>query len=584
MKHIKNHIRSALKLIKTKESQKQEFKLSKLKRLFPYIKKHWKKAVSASILMIIISLFALPIPLLMKYVIDDIIPKKLFGHLSIVVLLLFGIQITKLVLSFLTNYIFNILNQEILLTIKKNLFGKIIRLPFSFFDSNQTGYIMSRIGEVNSLNIFFSSSMARIFIAFFEFIFCLFVLFYMHWKLAFVSILILPVYYFVSKFYSQGIRKASRDLFEKGAILSKQFQESISGVEVIKTYATEERETEKINHNLENLKQSSITTNIIHSFSSELLGLIGAIGGFIVLWYSGYEIMRENFTIGGYIAFTAYLAKLYGPTQIMATMSLTLQPAASALNRVLELFDLTSHEENENRTIRLSKLDGKIEFIDISFSYDSLKKDVLKKMSFKINPGETIAIVGPNGSGKSTILKLLLGLYQNRTGRILIDDININKIDLSTLRERISTISQNVFLFNDSIKNNIGYSNLEATDKEIIDAAKQAGAFDFIMNLDKGFDTIIGELGKKLSGGEKQKLSVARAILKNSDIILFDEAVSQLDEESVKKHLDLLNNHFSNKTCIIVMHNLPDKLRLDKIFKLKNGELMKVSIYGSSPI
>ena len=259
----------------------------------------------------------------MKYIIDTIIPDKNFRLLNLVIPLLLSIQLIKLIISFLTNYYFNILNQEVLLTLKNDLFKKILSLPLSFFDSSQTGYIMSRIGEVNSLGIFFSSSAVCILIAIFEFVFCLFILLYMHWKLTLISMIILPFFYFITKHYSQRIRKASREVFEKGALLSRQFQESITGIEVIKTFASEEREAQKVRRNLVDYMRSSITTNIIQS------------------------IMRENFTIGGYVAFAAYLGKLYGSTQIMASLGLTIQPAASALNRVKELFDLASDEEDE---------------------------------------------------------------------------------------------------------------------------------------------------------------------------------------------------------------------------------------------
>ena len=277
MKRILENIKSAFLVIKTKEPKNQRLQLLKLKFLLPYLKKHWKKMVFASSLTIIVSLFVLPIPLLMKFIIDTIIPEKDFRLLNLVIFLLVSIQLIKLIISFLTNYYFNILNQEVLLTVKNDLFKKILSLPLSFFDSNQTGYIMSRIGEVNSLGFFFSSTAVRILIAIFEFVFCLFILLYLHWKLTLVSMLILPFFYFITKHYSQGIRKASRDVFEKGAFLSRQFQESIAGIEVIKTFASEERESQKVQSNLIEYMRSSITTNIIQSISSEGLALLGAL-------------------------------------------------------------------------------------------------------------------------------------------------------------------------------------------------------------------------------------------------------------------------------------------------------------------
>jgi len=493
--------------------------------------------------------------------------------LNYVILLLVSIQFFKLVISFLTSYYFNILNQEVLLTIKNDLFKKILSLPFSYFDKSQTGYIMSRIGEVNSLRIFFSSSAVRILIAFFEFFFCLFILVYLHWKLTLVSMAILPFYYLITKYYSQGIRKASREVFEKGALLTKQYQESFAGIEVIKIFASEQRESNKVHRNLVDYMRSSITSNIITSISSEGLGLLGALGGFIVLWYGGGEIMRENFTLGGYVAFAAYLGKLYGPTQILASLGLTIQPAVSALNRVKELFDLTSHEDDKKRIIRLSRVNGKIEFKHVYFSYDN-KKDVLRNLNFKINDREKVAFFGPNGSGKSTIIKLILGLYETNKGNITIAGYDISSIVLSTLRDKISVVSQNIFLFNDSIRNNILYSNPKAKEEEIIEAAKRAGAYEFISNLEEGFDVEIGELGKKLSGGEKQKLSIARSFIKDSDIIIIDEITTHLDHKSEEEVFEILEKYFSDKTCIIISHKYPALRNVDKIYRLEKGSII----------
>lgn len=432
---------------------------------------------------------------------------------------------------------------------------------------------MSRIGEVSSLGIFFSSTVIGIIISVFEFVFSLFILFYMHWKLTIVSLIILPFFYFITKHYSHGIRKVSIDIFERSANLSRQLQESISGIEIIKTFVSEDKESQKIRHNLIDFMRSSITNNIIRSVSGGLLAFLGALGGFIVLWYGGSEIMKQSFTLGGYVAFAAYLGKLYGPTQIMASLGLTIQPAASALNRVKELFDLSFDEEDRNRTIKIRKITGKIEFKNVYFSYDQ-KKDVLTNVSFTIRPGEKVAFFGPNGSGKSTILKLLLGLYKTDRGKILIDGQDINIIVLSTLRERISTVSQNIFLFNDSIKNNIRYNNPNAKDKEIIEAAKTAGAYDFIMNLENGFHTIIGERGKRISGGEKQKISIARAFAKNTNIIFADEIMTHLDSESEGKIYKILKEKFANKTCIIIAQNFSTLKNMDRIYVMEKGKIV----------
>ncbi|MCP2599251.1 ABC transporter ATP-binding protein/permease [Candidatus Aminicenantes bacterium AC-335-B20] len=505
----------------------------------------------------------------MKYIIDDVLLAKNIKLLNLIILLLIAIQVLRLIFSFLTNYLFSVFNQEVIVKIKKDLFHRLLRLPLSFFDKTQTGYLLSRIGEVEGLSFFFSNTFVRILIGLFEFIFCLTVLFYLNWKLTLISISILPLFYFATRYYAKNIRKLSKEVMEKSAVLSHKVQDSLSGVEVIKTFTSEERETEKIHYYLDELKQTSIKRNIVFTLSSELLSLIGALGGFLVLWYSGIGIIKGTFTIGTYIAFSAYLAKLFGPTQMMATIGLRFQPALTALERVRELME---YEAEEDKGEKISKIKGEVEFQDVYFSYDSEREEVLKGINLKISPKDKILITGPNGSGKTTLIKLLLGLYRTKKGKILIDGKDINELSLSSLRERISIVSQNTFLFNDTIKNNILYSRPDASEEELISAVKLSGAYEFIKNLDKGFSTIIGERGVRLSGGERQKLSIARAILKDSDIIIFDEVATHLDSESEKRIQKLINEKFKDKTCIIISHRIWNNPNL-KVYFINNGRI-----------
>jgi len=577
---ITGYLKEAITATKSKDKN-QKFKLSSLQLLVPSIRAHWKKFAIGSFLMIAVSLLALPTPLIMKYIVDDIIIAKNIKLLHLAIILLLTIQLVKLIISFLTSYLFNIFNQEVMVQIKKDLFHRILRLPLSFFDKNQTGYLLSRIREVEGLRFFFSTSLVRFVIGIFEFVFSLVILFYLHWQLTLVSLLILPFFYFVTKFYSGGIRKVSKEVMEKGAILSKQIQDSLSGVDVAKIYSAEERETNKIHYHLEDLKRSDIKQNIISTFSSEIISLLGVIGGLVVLWFGGLNIIKGTFTIGGYIAFTGYLAKLYGPTQGVAMMGLSFQFAITAINRVSEFFKITREDDDKSKKIELPGIMDKIEFKNVTFSYGS--KNALKNINFTISGTDKVLITGPNGSGKSTIVKLILGLYKVKHGKILIDNHNINNISLSSLRERISFVSQNVFLFNDTIKNNILYSKPEAKIEEIERAAKLSGSYDFIKKLDGAMETMVGESGRKISGGEKQKISIARAILKDSDVVIFDEATSEQDSQSIKRIEELIDHNFKDKICIIISHRPIINLELNKIIKLKEGQTEEVTTLLEKP-
>jgi len=362
---------------------------------------------------------------------------------------------------------------------------------------------------------------------------------------------------------------------EKGAVLSRQIQDSLSGVDVVKIFSAEERETNKIHLHLEDLKRSDIKRNLISTFSSEIMSLLGVTGGFLVLWLGGISIIKGTFTIGGYIAFTGYLAKLFGPTQSMAMMGLSFQPAVTALNRVCEFFDMSQEEDGRTAKITLPEPIDRIEFKNVTFSYGN--KIALKNIDFVIKRGDKVLITGPNGSGKSTIVKLIVGLYEVKKGEILINQHPISDLSLSSLRERISVVSQNIFLFSDTIRNNILFSKPEAKEEDTEKAIRLSGSLDFIQKLDLAMDTMVGESGRALSGGEKQKISIARAILKHTDVIIFDEATSHQDASSIARIEDLIEHEFKDKLCIIISHRPIKTLSLNKIINLKEGQVETIT-------
>ncbi len=555
--------------------EKETFRKSDLLFLLPYFKKHWGKFILGSALLLLISLLALPGPLLTKYLVDDVLVAKNLKVLNLIIIGLFLLLIFRFFFSLAMNYLFTILNQEILISLKRSLFSHVIRLPLSFFDERRSGYLVSRIHEIDSLGVFFSSSLVRLLIGVFEFLFCLLIMFYLNWKLTLLSFLIFPAFYIVLKSYSRGFRAASFDFFEKGANLSSQFQETLAGLGLVKSFAAEERETQKLEKNLKQYFRSGLIQSLIGTFSGELIIWIASAGGFLVLWFSGRQIINNQFTIGGYIAFAGYLSKLYGPLQLFASTGLILQPALAGLHRASELLHLAT-EEDPARTEKLGQARGEIEFQNVTFSYDGTKQ-VLHNVSFRIEPGQKIAFLGPNGSGKSTIVRLLLGLYPVKSGKVAVDGKSIDTLILSNLRERIGIVSQNIFLFDDSIRNNILYSKPETNEEQLVKVARLADAHDFISSMPSGYETVVGERGNKLSGGEMQKISIARTLLKNPDMVIFDEATSQIDCESEKKIYDIFAESFKEKTCIIIAHRIFNRDIFDKIYYLEEGRIRDFS-------
>lgn len=566
-------IKTAFAIIRSAR-ENEEFSISDFRRLLPYLKLRWNLTVLALLFMLLTSLFGLPGPYFLKYVVDDVIAVKNYHALFVIIGLLLFLYVLQIIASLCTSYFFTRLSSEVGVSIKKDLFQRLLRFPLSFFDKNQSGYIVARIGEVGRLELLFSGSTARMFVSIVEFVFSLSMLFYLHWKMTIVSLIFLPLLYVSGRYHWHGMHQSSKHRLEQDARVMEHIQESLSGISVVKTFAKEGFETEKVHNRLLRLLHSSIIQNLIISISGETLGLVNALGGLVILGYGGLEMMHGNLTVGGYLAFTGYMAKLYGPAQMFASLGLVLQSIGAAMHRVFTLFDQVTEDEDGSRTITLSRIRGNIVFQHVDFSYDNQTK-VLDKTSFQIKQGQKVAFVGPSGAGKSTILRLILGLYRIQNGSIQIDDHDINRLVLSNLRERIGIVSQNIFLFNDTIMNNILYSNIQATQKSAIEAAKIADAHDFIINLPDGYNTPVGERGVILSGGQMQKVSIARSILKNPDVIIFDEATSHLDSLSERRIQEAMESIFTGKTCIVVAHRLSTIISVDVIFVIDQGRIVE---------
>ena len=524
--------------------------------------------------MIVLSLLSLPAPYLTKIVIDQAIGGKNLGLLNTVILALFGVQLLMFGASWVTNYFFNRFSLEIMTRIKKDLFHRILRFPMSFFAQHQTGYIMSRVGEVEGLNLFFSSTLVYVIISIARFVFCLGILVHLNAKLTAISLLFLPFLFWITRWFTKDLRQISWQYYEKTAIISRGMQDSLSGIEVVKTFGAETREAAKFQLHLNDLKVMNIRRTVLMSLYSESLSFLGAGAGFVILWWSGWNIVSGRFTLGSYVAFAAYFAQLFGPTQMLANLGLTLQPAKVALQRIREILQVVAEDEPvRSRTI--SSLKGRIDLRDIDFEYEAAKP-VFSKASLSIGPGEKILIAGPNGSGKSTLIKLIMGFYRPQGGEILFDGWPMDDISTVSLRERISIVSQNTFLFSDTVRNNVLYSVPEATDGELEEAMRLSGAMEFVCGMPQGLDTEIGERGIRLSGGERQKLSIARAILRKSDLIIFDEATTHLDESSVLLLRDLMKNRFADKTCLVISHRPIEIPVIDRVYRIEHGNIREI--------
>jgi ABC-type multidrug transport system fused ATPase/permease subunit len=374
-----------------------------------------------------------------------------------------------------------------------------------------------------------------------------------------------------SRFFSKDLKRLSWAQYESSANMTKGVQDSLMGIEAVKSFGAENREVSKFHHSLKILRKVGLRRLILMTLFSESFSLIAACAGFFILWLSGQLIISKKFTLGGYLAFSAYFGQLFAPTQTVANLNMLLQPAKVALLRIREM-QLIRQEEPRTVDCATFSLQGGIEFNGVGFGYYP-ERQILDDIYMDIKPGEKVMIIGANGSGKSTLLKLIMGFYYPQKGLIKFDGIRQEDIPIAALRNRISIVSQNTFLFSDTIRNNILFGAPNASPQEFERIVVETGILDFAMKLPDGIDTEVGERGVRLSGGEKQRISIARALIKKSDIYIFDEAATHLDKLTCPLISNIISLRLKRNTCIVICHQPIDDLKIDRFLYLVDGKI-----------
>jgi ABC-type bacteriocin/lantibiotic exporter with double-glycine peptidase domain len=500
---LMNRWRELLRLlrehIRTGRNQKAElsFHWREMAFLRPHFKKHLARYIGLGFLLILSSALSLPGPAITGHIIDKVFGSHNVSRLHLLVLLLLVILlISEIVRTFQEFHLLR-LSQEFTFSIRINLLERILRYPLSFFREYQTGYLVSRLDEVNLLGSFFSLTILTLAESLLRFFGAIFLITRYNAKLTLIAILILPLFYEVSRRSMRAIRSTSLGMMERNAKVRGKIQETLSGIEVVKTYAKESREATEIKTGLRKIIEMEIIQNLFSFLSVRILGLITGINLLVILWVGGQEIMSGRLTVGEYVAFVAYIGFLYGPIQMFANTFLQFQRSVMAAKRISSFLASEAEDESPIRTHEFLSLRGDIRFDRVRYAYGN-GKDVLHDISFSIRSGEMIAFVGRNGAGKSTLVHLILGLYMPKSGNIEIDGVDLGRVRLRTLRDRIGIVSQNIFLFDDTILNNIKYSRPDATPEDVIAAAEAAGCHDFISRFPEGYNTHVGEAGNEL--------------------------------------------------------------------------------------
>ena len=549
------------------------------RRFGPYLVKFRKRLVIAIGLVFLAAGVSFPLPLVSRFLIDDVILDRRLSLLAATVLVIIGLAVAGRLIALYQQYYFDRLDREMVLNIQTDLLERVLRFPKTFFDKVQTGYLMTRLeSDVQGMGWFFSNTMAGLLENIVRFAGGLFFLFYLNWRLTLALIVFLPGLIWLVQHFSGKLNRLSHANMEMQASLSGQFQESLSSVTLIKAFAAERKTLHALRDVLKKSVQLALEQSTVSGLAYALIEAMPAIARALVLFVGAYWVITDQWSLGSLFAYQAYLGYVFGPAQMLATANLQMQDALASVDRVANLYDIVPEQQAGAGRV-VEKLEGRIAFEHVSFAYDPATP-VLENLTFSIRAGEHVAIAGVSGAGKTTLISLLLRFYLPTSGEILYDACPASLYDLASLRERLGYVSQQHLLFSGPISDNITYGNHEATDDEIVRAAKTAGLHDFIAGLPDGYRTEVGERGVLLSEGQKQRLSIARALLKNPDVILMDEPVAALDGTTGHALLTSLGTALAGKTVILITND-PEWLKTaDRVFFLQNHRLTAIGAHA----
>lgn len=597
---IRENLRFIADILKTPGQVPDGFRYRDAKFFFRFLRPAWKLFSVSLVLTVIMSGLGSLLPLSSKVLIDFVIMKKgfekldhlvsLFGFesyiaqarhffesINLVILAMLVIGITIAVIGIVQRYLIFRLQQELSFNVQSALFDHLLRFPLSFFRKSQVGYLSSRVADdVSSLHLLMSQTISEMVPRIFRLIFGMAIVLLLSAKLSLILMLILPLNIFINYYFAVRLRSAALDELEGSSRVSKDIQEVISGIDTVKAYNAEQRESTRVFRTMRSLIRTRTKRTAI-SLLSDYAGRGSQLTvTLLIMWFGVREISNGAMTIGDYVAFTSYVLYLSGSINSLSMLHVNLQPVLASMGRLFEMFNMIPETIKQEDSVRLQNAQGEVVFDNVSFSYEA-GTPVLQNISFSAHPGEIIALVGPSGAGKTTLVNLLLKFYLPESGSISIDGCNLNETDTSWLRRQIGVVSQDVFLFNDTIANNIRYSNPLADMDEVMSAAQKAGLHSEIYQFADGYDTLVGERGLKLSAGQRQRISIARAFLKDSPVLIFDEPASALDtatEEILKKAIKSLS---PNRTIFIISHRYSTIETAGRILMLDKGEIRENS-------
>ncbi|WP_371376987.1 ABC transporter ATP-binding protein [Sporomusa aerivorans] len=544
-------------------------------RISRYIKPYSLAIISALVCTIFASAVNLYLPKIIGNVIDNVLATKDVATLNLIAVTVIVLIVLQGIFMYGQTYLMAYSSQKIIIDIRRDLYQHLQKLSMLFFEKRPIGTIMSYITNdvaalqtalVNNVIDFVNHSVTLVG--------SIILLLYIDWKLSLLMFVSFPLILYTVNVSGQKMRIKSRTLQERAADITAFLQETILAVRVIKSFSRESYELERFDYENKRNFQAQMKIIQVMAIITPIINILSTIGITAIIWFGGHEVINGNLTSGALISFLVYVINLPTPVKRLSNVYADIQRALAAAQRIFEVLDIEPEGKNLRGAKELSPVDGYVSFNNVSFEYKP-GKPVLTNVSFEAKPGELIAVVGPSGAGKTTVVNLIPRFYNPTDGSIRIDNIDIDTITLQSLREQIGIVPQETILFSGTIYQNILYGNLDASQEDVIAAAKVANAHNFIMEMSNGYETTIGERGSQLSGGQRQRIAIARAVLKNPRILILDEATSALDTENEVLVQQALDRLMLGRTSFVIAHRLSTIQRANLIIVLEKGKIVE---------
>lgn len=550
-------------------------------RILKYLRGHYSRLLAAMLCAAGVAGTTAAYAWLMQPVLDDLFIAKDQALLLALPIVILGVSVTKGLCGYGQAYLMSYVGHRLVAEVRHQLFGQFLRLPMPFHHANTSGRLLARVvNDVNEMGNAIPSVVKDLFQQGLTFVAMLGVAFYQNWKLATLVILVFPISGYAIVQIGKRIRKFATRGQESMGDMSSSVSEALKGIRIVKAYGAEDVEEQRFSQSNHAFMRANIKSAQVSALASPLLEIIGFGGIAVIIWYGGSLVIESQMKPGEFFSFLLALAMAYGPVRKLAGANASIQKALAAGYRVFDMLDRQNEYDQDRGHLVLPKVAHALEFRNVNFSYEASEKPALLNLNLTIQAGEVIALVGRSGSGKSTLISLVARFYHPTDGVIYIDGQDIQQVRLESLRSQIAVVSQDTVLFDETIRANILYGRVDASEAEVIEAVKSAYAWEFIEQLPEGLNTLIGENGVKLSGGQRQRLAIARAILRDPPLLILDEATSSLDTESERMVQAALTVLMKNRTTLVIAHRLSTVQHANRIVVLNEGRILEIGTHA----